>query len=178
MKAKNVLYLVLVDPPDAGHIRKSAGKLCEQILSDLDTADISVFEVLYKRFSRFSADDEAELLYEDLCDFFEDPLDMGDTFDDDEDDDPAEKAMAESKKIHGDSSNFVAKFVYVCVFTDIESYDKTCQMVQQNWFPDDFEILYKPTEIDYQSFTQFYEQILFPGSSRSKGIVNRGPSLN
>lgn len=178
MKAKNVLYLVLVDHPDAGHIRKSAGKLCEKILIDLDNADISVFEILHKRFSRLNADEEAEILYEDFCEFFEDPLDMGSVYDDDEEDDPAEKAMAQSRDIYIGSSNFEGHFVYVCIFTDIESYTKTCEMVQQNWFNDILDVRYQPIEIDYQSFVELHKQILFPGSNRSKGIVNSGPSLN
>lgn len=183
MKAKNVLHLVLIDHPDAGHIRKSAGKLCKRILSDLDNADISVFEILYKRFSRFEAQDEAEFSYDDFCDFFEDPLDMGEIYDDEEDD-PAEKAMAESRKLHGDGSNFEGHFVYVCLFTDKELYLKTCEAVEQSLFTDALNVEYISAEIDYQSFIQFHKQILFPGSDRSKGIVNPGspkvpgPSLN
>lgn len=182
MKTKNVLCIILVNPPGDVVYPSSKHSIYRKTLSDIDIADVHTIELRPKRLINLPIEIEAEFLYEDIVDFFEDPIGMGtDDDEDDEDQTEADRIISESNRIYGNqqgSNKIEGFFLFVCITSDKSLYDALMGIVYTEWFDTELDVSVYTDTTTYESFAEFDRQLWFPGDTKSKGMRRDGPIVN
>lgn len=181
MKTRNVLCIILVNPSDNTLHMPSKHSIYRKTLHDLDMADVHTIELRPKRLINLPIHIEAEFLYEDMVDFFEDPIGMGTDDEEDEDQSEADRIISESNRINsGQSSSGKPEgfFLFVCITSDKDLYDALMGIIYTEWFDTELNVSVYTDITTYESFQEFDRQLWFPGDTKSKGMRRDGPIIN